>query len=340
MRATDFAAKQEIDIVWEKYRQIGPPVPNYSSGDLTGRHRHRLARRKRRNDTYRWTGDINGFSASDDRPMLATVHLRKVGTNWTLGSTTSLQFAVNPQITGFGDRATEGTDNNLEFQIALIPPALETITVAYATRDGTAEAGSDYTATSGTLTFSVGQSQKTINVPIINDMVDDSGEHLQLILSNPSGVTRLNRGFAEFTIPAPHLPHGTCQTIQGQEYCNPGGLTPAIFQSELHLQGTILNDEPGPDDAVDNLPLVSVEATAPYTTEGSDAIFKLTRSGETTEALSVSVSTTETGAMLAGLERDQRLVRRRRKRSAAAHCDRRRHHRRRRQHRDGGPADR
>ena len=274
--SSEFAAKQEIDIVWEKYDRIGPPVPTYSSGDLVAENAIN-GYHKTLTSTYRWTGDINGFSASDDRPMLATVHLRRVGTNWTLGSTTSLQFAVNPQIFGVGASATEGTNANMVFNIGMYPPAQETITVDYATQDGTAKAGDDYTATSGTLTFNVGDSVKTVNVPITNDMVNDSGEVFALRVSNPSGVTRLTERFR-----------------------SPDGLTPAEFVTVLSLSGTILNDEPGPDDAVDNLPLVYVEATAPYTTEGSDAIFKLTRSGETTEALSVSVATTESGAMLAG----------------------------------------
>ena len=273
--SSEFAAKQEIDIVWEKYDRIGPPVPTYSSGDLVAENAIN-GYNKMLTSTYRWTGDINGFSASDDRPMLATVHLRRVGTNWTLGSTTSLQFAVNPQIFGVGASATEGTNANMVFNIGMYPPAQETITVDYATQDGTAKAGDDYTATSGTLTFNVGDSVKTVNVPITDDMVNDSGEVFALRVSNPSGVTRLTERFR-----------------------SPDGLTPAEFVTVLSLSGTILNDEPGPDDAVDNLPLVSVEATAPYTTEGSDAVFKLTRSGETTDALTVSVSTTETGAMLA-----------------------------------------
>ena len=313
---SDFVAKQEIDIVWEKYDRIGPPVPNYSSGDLQGRTTIDWETKKP-NDTYRWTGDINGFSASDDRPMLATVHLRKVGTNWTLGSTTSLQFAVNPQIFGASASATEGTDANMVFNIGMFPPALETITVDYATQDGTAKAGDDYTATSGTLTFNVGDSVKTVNVPITNDMVDDSGEVFALRVSNPSGVTRLTERFR-----------------------SPDGLTPAEFVTVLSLSGTILNDEPGPDDAVDNLPLVTVEATTPYATEGSDAVFKLTRSGETTEALSVSVSTTETGAMLAGSSATSATFAAGESEAQLRIATVGRHHRRRRQHRDGGPADR
>ena len=62
------------------------------------------------------------------------------------------------------------------------------MTVDYATADGTATAGEDYTAVSGTLTFAPGETEKTVRVAIIDDAVLDSGETFTLVLSNPSGV--------------------------------------------------------------------------------------------------------------------------------------------------------
>ncbi|MDQ3712621.1 MAG: FG-GAP-like repeat-containing protein [Acidobacteriota bacterium] len=64
-------------------------------------------------------------------------------------------------------------------------------TINYATSDGTAVAGSDYTATSGTLSFAAGESSKTITVPIINDNVFEGSETFNLTLGNPTANTSL-----------------------------------------------------------------------------------------------------------------------------------------------------
>ncbi len=60
------------------------------------------------------------------------------------------------------------------------------VTVNYATSNGTATAGSDYTATSGTLTIPATQLSGTFNVPIINDgIIDAPAESVNLTLSAP-----------------------------------------------------------------------------------------------------------------------------------------------------------
>lgn len=58
--------------------------------------------------------------------------------------------------------------------------------VDYATSDGTAGAGVDYDATSGTLNFAAGETEKTFTVPIIDDVDDEPDETVNLTLSNPA----------------------------------------------------------------------------------------------------------------------------------------------------------
>jgi Calx-beta domain len=60
-------------------------------------------------------------------------------------------------------------------------------TVSYATSDGTARAGEDYTATSGTLSFAAGETEKTFNVPVTNDSLDEDAESFSVTLGAPAG---------------------------------------------------------------------------------------------------------------------------------------------------------
>ncbi len=82
----------------------------------------------------------------------------------------------------------ESEDTTLDFVVTLSPAASGQVTVDYATSDGTATAGADYTATDGTLTFEAGEATKTISVPITDDTAEDDGETVSLALSNASGA--------------------------------------------------------------------------------------------------------------------------------------------------------
>ena len=96
--------------------------------------------------------------------------------------------------------ATEGEDPSLDFVVTLAPAAAWTVRVDYATRDGTARAGSDYTATSGSLTFAPGDTAKTVSVPVTDDAVQDTPETLTLRLSNavpPYDTTSVDWGSEE-----------------------------------------------------------------------------------------------------------------------------------------------
>jgi len=86
---------------------------------------------------------------------------------------------------------TEGDSGttNAVFAVNLSQASTQTVSVQYATANGTAIAGSDYTATSNTLSFAPGETSKTISVPIIGDKVAESTETFSLNLSNPSNAT-------------------------------------------------------------------------------------------------------------------------------------------------------
>jgi subtilisin family serine protease len=62
------------------------------------------------------------------------------------------------------------------------------VTVDYATADGTAVAGSDYVATSGTLTFAPGDTTETLSVAVVDDVLPEANETLLLSLRNPANA--------------------------------------------------------------------------------------------------------------------------------------------------------
>jgi len=103
---------------------------------------------------------------------------------WTIGtpsipSPSTLSIDDLLRLEGSGPSA-------MTFTVTLLPASTETVTVGYATVDGTATAGSDYTAVSGTLTFAPGVTAQTITVPILGDVASEADETFFVSLSAAS----------------------------------------------------------------------------------------------------------------------------------------------------------
>ena len=80
-------------------------------------------------------------------------------------------------------------------------PSPTSFTVHYATADGTATAGSDYTERFGALSFGPSVTTQTIAIPIKNDLVNEGNENFTVTLSSPSGGAQLGpRSVATVTI--------------------------------------------------------------------------------------------------------------------------------------------
>jgi hypothetical protein len=60
--------------------------------------------------------------------------------------------------------------------------------VAYATADGSAVAPTDYLAAAGTLTFAAGETEKTVDIPVIGDREYEADETFTLVLGNPTNA--------------------------------------------------------------------------------------------------------------------------------------------------------
>ena len=75
------------------------------------------------------------------------------------------------------------------FSVVLRGQSTETVTVRYATSDATASAGSDYVTKEGTLTFLANETNKTIEVTVRDDSVDEPAETFTMTLTNPQNAT-------------------------------------------------------------------------------------------------------------------------------------------------------
>lgn len=86
---------------------------------------------------------------------------------------------------------TEGNSGfvNAVFTVRLLPAAGGTVTVAFATANGTATAPADYESASGTVTFAAGDTEETITVRVAGDTVDEPNETFVVNLSSPTGAT-------------------------------------------------------------------------------------------------------------------------------------------------------
>jgi hypothetical protein len=75
------------------------------------------------------------------------------------------------------------------FNVTLSTASAQNVTVDFATADGTAVSGSDYQSLNGSLTFSPGETSKTVNVLVNGDTQNEPDETFLVQLSNPANAT-------------------------------------------------------------------------------------------------------------------------------------------------------
>ena len=113
-------------------------------------------------------------------------------TNATIGDGQGLGKIRNDDTTiSIGNvSVTEGNSGttNANFTVTLSAAASVPVTVHYATADGTATAGSDYLATSGTLTIPAGSTTGTISVPVAGDKLNEANETFTVTLSSSTNA--------------------------------------------------------------------------------------------------------------------------------------------------------
>src|SRR5207245_2195879 len=112
-----------------------------------------------------------------------------VGAGVTDGNGTEDVFAnrrIGLSINGVSQREGDSGTTAYSFTVALSAPSTQTVTVHFATADGTATtANNDYQAASGDLTFNPGDTSKTITVAVNGDTTPEPDETFFVNLSNP-----------------------------------------------------------------------------------------------------------------------------------------------------------
>ena len=204
------------------------------------------------------------------------------------GLPSSASDAASPQATTLSvadARAAEprsgGSAATLDFVVTLNPAASGTVTVDYATSDDTATAGADYTATSGTLTFAMGESSKTVSVPVLSDSHSEGNETMKLTLSNVNGIAEISDGEATGTITTPTI----LVSVADATVAEPGAGGSATLDFAVTLSrppylsaGKVTVDYATSDD--------TATAGADYTTTSGTLTFAM---GESSKTVSVPV---------------------------------------------------
>ncbi len=140
-------------------------------------------------------GDTAVESAETFTVALSSPNGATLGTAAATGTITnddtSATVVTPPTVSITNASVAEGNSGsaNLAFTVALSKASSTAVTVNYATANGTATAGADYTAASGTVTFAPGVLSQQVNVAVAGDTAVESAETLTVTLSSPSGAT-------------------------------------------------------------------------------------------------------------------------------------------------------
>jgi uncharacterized delta-60 repeat protein len=139
------------------------------------------------------TDTVTGLAQQADGKLLVT------GTSGTPGQFATARFLGEPttssasgvlQFDATGYRVNENA-GTVAITVTRTGGSAGTVTVQYATADGTAVAGTNYTATSNTLTFGPGETSKTFNIAVRDDGVFGPDKTVTLSLSTPGGGATL-----------------------------------------------------------------------------------------------------------------------------------------------------
>jgi beta propeller repeat protein len=123
-------------------------------------------------------------------PFLGGIDGRKiVYTKESSGQHDVYLYRFIPTITGIDSVAIESASSgSAEITVNLSYPVQNPVSFDYSTEDGTAGAGEDYSASSGSVTFASGETTKTITIPLIDDAASEIDKDFYVMLANPQNA--------------------------------------------------------------------------------------------------------------------------------------------------------
>jgi uncharacterized repeat protein (TIGR01451 family) len=142
-------------------------------------------------------------------------------------------LSINDVTVVEGDSGT----TNAVFTVTLSAASGQTVSVNYATADGTATQPADYTSASGTLTFTPGQTTQTITVQVAGETVPEANETFFVNLSGATnatiadnqGVGTITNDDVPVTVSPSTLPNGAVTVAYSQTLTASGGVSPYSF---------------------------------------------------------------------------------------------------------------
>jgi len=204
-------------------------------------------------------GDFNGDGWLDLAAANASGNTVSVLINDRIWAPAPAAISVNDVTVTEGNHGT----TNATFTLTLSKAAGVNVTVHYSTADLTALAGSDYVAAAGTVTFSAGQTSRTITVAVIGDRLAEPTERFAMNLSSPTnavigdgqGIGTINDNDRRIIINAVFRREGQANrtsifplTVNKREpnetfYLDLFGLSSNALFTKNRGIGTILNDD-------------------------------------------------------------------------------------------------
>ena len=140
---------------------------------------------------------INGDTIVEANETFGVTLSAPTSANTTFGRASATGTITNddaapilPRLSINDATAPEGNGGSkpLVFTVTLAPASTQSVTVRYATANGTASMGNDYSSNAGTLTFAPGQTTQTIPVTVIGDLVREANETFSANLSAPTNA--------------------------------------------------------------------------------------------------------------------------------------------------------